>query len=262
MKIIHLSDLHFGTQRPLVLQKLQAALSAIQPDLVVVSGDLTQRALEDEFMQARAFLDALNVPFLAVPGNHDIPTYNLFSRFFTPYKQYKNHIDGDLCPVYQTNEALIVGLNSTRPAVPHWNWANGAVSAAQCERLKQVFADHPPAYWNICVLHHPLCFDVAQTPLNVKVFGRTRALQALAHVRADIVLTGHTHHAGITLQQSGVSPGDKIIHVGASTALSSRVRTQSNGFNLIELSGLELRILTFSYDQDDFRIVDSFEITK
>lgn len=262
MKIIHISDLHFGTQRPNVVKTLLSSIEDIGADLIIVSGDLTQRALREEFVEARAFLDALNVPFLSVPGNHDIPAYNVFSRFFTPYKQYQEHISDDLCPVFQNNEALIVGVNTARRAVPHWNWANGAISTAQCKEIERVFTENPPAHWNICVMHHPLCFDVAKSPLKVAVFGRDKALKTLAKTGVDIVLTGHTHHAGINLQQSGVVPGDKILHVGASTALSSRVREQNNGFNLIELAGQDLRILTFSHDDNEFRVVDSFEITK
>ncbi len=262
MKIVHLSDLHFGTEKDEVEEYLLSALSLLEPDLVIISGDFTQTARYEEFQEARAFLDALNVPYLCVPGNHDIPAYNLFERFFAPYRRYKKYISDELCPVFQNNEVLITGLNSARRALLHWNWANGAVSKRQCRRLQSIFKSNAPAQWNICFLHHPVFFDTANSPLKVTVFGRDTFLKSLAESDVDIVLTGHTHHAGVAMQQSGITAGNKIIHIGASTALSTRLRKQANGFNLLHLRADQVEIFTYSLEEGGFKEVDRITIAK
>ena len=65
--LAHVTDVHFGRDEPGTIEALLAALNEIRPQLVVVGGDLTQRARAGQFRRARAFLDALEAPWLAVP---------------------------------------------------------------------------------------------------------------------------------------------------------------------------------------------------
>ena len=112
--LAHLSDLHFGRVHAPVLEPLRRALAAIGPDLVVVSGDLTQRARAEQFREARAFLDSLPFPRLVVPGNHDIPLYNVVKRFAAPLRDYRRIVSRELCPVFEDDEVVVVGLNTAR----------------------------------------------------------------------------------------------------------------------------------------------------
>src|SRR5690242_8777714 len=98
--ILHLSDLHFGRTDPALIDPLLAAAREIAPDVVVVSGDLTQRARRAEFAAARAFLDALPSPQIVIPGNHDVPLYDVFSRFFRRLDRYQRTITEDLEPFF------------------------------------------------------------------------------------------------------------------------------------------------------------------
>ena len=96
--LVHLSDLHFGRIDPQLLEPLATKIKEINPDVVAVSGDLTQRARSHQFREARVFLDTLPKPQIVVPGNHDVPLYNVFSRFFSPLDKYRRYITEDLRP--------------------------------------------------------------------------------------------------------------------------------------------------------------------
>src|SRR6266550_2681089 len=112
--LVHLSDLHFGRVDEQIIEPLISAVTEINPDLVAVSGDLTQRARSRQFRDARAFLNALPQPQIVVPGNHDVPLHNVFTRFLRPLDKYKRHITGDLHPTYVDDEIVVVGVNTAR----------------------------------------------------------------------------------------------------------------------------------------------------
>ncbi|QBQ55617.1 metallophosphoesterase family protein [Nitrosococcus wardiae] len=247
MKLIHLSDLHFGAETPEIVQQLKYAITGILPDIIIVSGDLTQTGSTQEFEAAKNFLDGFPAATFCVPGNHDIPRYDLWERFIDPYKKYKRHIDENLCPVHERNDVIIAGLNSARPILPHWNWANGAISSAQLKDLKNVY-NQSLAKRRVCVFHHPI-HEALNTPVDTVVFGAKKALRALHKLKVDLVLTGHAHHASVT------ALGDvyhKTTYLSASTALSSRLREQENRFNWVEIDQDKLVIQIYTYNGDAF----------
>lgn len=250
MKIIHLSDLHFGRDLKDVGQNLLYQIETIQPDLVIISGDFTQLATTDEFINARDFIKALPVPYFCVPGNHDIPAVNLFARMFHPYQKYKKYIDEDLNPDIENTDVMIAGINSARRILPHWNWANGAVSNQQRMRLHNFFSDANKHKWRICVLHHPI-HKVNEMPISVTVFGRKRALSLMNKLNIDLVLTGHVHYPSVSTHGN---EKHQTVFVSASTALSSRKRGgQENGFNVISLSDKTLDVALYTFQNGQFQ---------
>lgn len=262
MKIIHLSDLHFGTHQGEIVKITMESVRRHAPDLIIISGDFTQIANTKEFKQAKDFLDSLETPFFCVPGNHDVPQRNVIERFFNPYKKYKTYIHGDLCPEFANEDIILAGLNSARRALPHWNWANGALSPAQLKRLEHAFHRQKPESqsrrWRICTFHHPI-HKIQDLPIDVTVFGAKAALQSIQDLKVDLVLTGHVHHASIT------SRGDEnhqCIYLSASTAMSSRLRGQENGYNLITLDNDHMIIEIFSLGDNGFYKTQSFEKIK
>ncbi len=241
MKILHLSDAHFGRQDEGPLEALMQSFENLKPDLAVISGDLTQVASHNEFAQARDFLKRLPCPWLAVPGNHDMPGANVLERLFMPYARYKQYITPDLMPVQEFPDAIVAGLNSARPVMPHWNWANGVLSRKQFRHLAKVMA--PAAgRWRVAVFHHPI-HKMEDSPLSVKVFGGRRALGAITDLKIDLVLTGHVHHASAVT----VGEGPRTTFLSASTSLSSRLRGQENGFNFVTLAPQNMAIQIFKY---------------
>ena len=138
--IAHLSDIHFGRVDPEVVEALIETLTAMSPDLVAVSGDLTQRARSGQFRVARRFIDRLPRPLLVVPGNHDVPLFNLAARFIAPFGGYRRHIQDDLEPVFEGDGFIAVGLNSARNFPFH---GGGRLNEAQVVRAAERLASAP-----------------------------------------------------------------------------------------------------------------------
>ncbi len=253
MRLVHISDLHFGAVVPDLPDALRSAIMEARPDLVAVSGDLTMRGLKEEFQEARAFLDSIPFPKVVVPGNHDVPTLAWGERFFTPFKRYRTYITPDLAPCMEFEQAIIAGLNSARGALPHWNWANGRLSRGQFAKLAQQLGE-ADGRWRICVFHHPI-HKIEDSPLDVTVFGGKRAMKELARLKVDLVLTGHVHHAAITTLGT---PDHHTVYLSASTALSNRLRVQENGFNLITLGRGSFVISHYLYKDGTFSLSNSF----
>ncbi len=252
MRIIHLSDLHFGTETPALVQSLSNHMRETPADLLIVSGDLTQIASNREFAQARDFLNNCGLPVFCVPGNHDIPRYDFWERMSDPYRRYRRYISPDLEPVLETPQACIAGINTARRILPHWNWAHGAVSAAQLTKLRKTYED-TQALVRICVMHHP-AHKIADGNFKTIVYGGVRALAELGAMKVDLVLTGHVHHAAATLVEYG---DHHTMFLSASTALSRRIRKSANGYNVITIDGPALHIQMFSYQDNNFSLLNT-----
>ncbi|HKY44416.1 MAG TPA: metallophosphoesterase family protein [Pyrinomonadaceae bacterium] len=229
--IVHLSDLHFGRVNPLLIDPLIRIVSEIKPDLVAISGDLTQRARSHQFQQARSFLDALPQPQIVVPGNHDIPLHNIFARFFEPLTKYKRYITDDLQPTYQDREMVIIGVNTARSLV----FKGGRINQSQVGRLRQKFCSYGSEVVKVVVTHHP--FDLPEGHDERHLVGRAKmAMTGLAECGADLFLAGHLHisHTGHTKRYK--ISGHSALVVQAGTATSTRERGEANSFNLLRIA--------------------------
>jgi len=243
--IVHLSDIHFGRVDPRLVAPLVRAIHEIAPDLVAVSGDLTQRARRSQFQQARAFLDQLPFPALVVPGNHDVPLFNVAGRFLNPYGSYLRYISGDLEPVHEDEELIAVGLNSARALPFH---GGGRLNAAQVlrasARLKSARADAV----KIVVTHHP--FDLPAGHGDEHLIGRSDiAMRELAAGGADVFLAGHLHvsHVGHSAERYQIA-GHSALVVQAGT-LSTRARGELNTFNVLRLDRPRITVERYSWDE-------------
>src|SRR3989304_4029862 len=140
--IVHLSDLHFGRLDARIIAPLVERITSIHPDLIAVSGDLPQRARRRQFQQASAFLDRLPFPKIVVPGNHDVPAFNMAARIFDPFGGYRRWISPDLEPAYIDNEVAMIGLNSARALIIG---GRGRLSMAQIDAAAPRLRPRPPA---------------------------------------------------------------------------------------------------------------------
>ena len=243
--IVHLSDVHFGRVDDRLVVPLIATIRTIAPDLVAVSGDLTQRARRLQFLQARAFLDQLPLPKLVVPGNHDVPLYNIAARFLDPFGGYRRYIARDLEPVYEDEEIIAVGINSARSLPFHGGGRlNGAQVARAAERLRAA----PAHAVRIVVTHHP--FDLPAGHGDQHLIGRSdMAMQQLAAAGADVFLAGHLHvsHVGRSAERYRIA-GHSALVVQAGT-LSTRARGESNTLNVLRLERPRIAIERVSWDE-------------
>jgi len=230
-KLLHISDPHFGTAQPPVMEALFELAQAQRPEVLVLSGDITQRARASQFRQARAFCDRLAIPrMLALPGNHDIPLFNPFQRLLTPYARYLRAFGPELESCLQTPWLRVIGVNTTR----RWRHKNGEVSAGQIERVVADLRKAEPAQLRVVVVHQPVHVLRAEDEHD-RLRGWEAAVRAWADAGADIVMGGHIHLPYVSELSSCVAGlGRRLWCVQAGTALSSRVRWEApNSVNLL-----------------------------
>lgn len=231
--VVHLSDLHFGRVDPAILPPLLELIRNTGPDLVAVSGDLTQRARTREYEAARKFLDAIPFRQIVVPGNHDVPLHNLFSRFFRKLDNYQRHISTDLEPWFVDDEIAVAGVNTARALT----WKDGRINHHQLAKIRERFESVPPERVKIVVTHHP--FDLPEGVVGDRVVGRSRlAMETLAECRVDLLLGGHFHRAatGYTTARYRIENYSALI-VASGTSTSTRGRGQPNSLNVIRING-------------------------
>jgi predicted phosphodiesterase len=244
--ILHFSDIHFGgPQAPNWAEAILAKIEALKPTVVAVSGDLTQRARTAQFREARSFLGRISAPLIVVPGNHDVPLWNVFDRFLSPLEKYKKWITNDLNPTYEDGEIIVMGLDTTRSLTIK----GGVIARDDLQAVKERLCLLPSDNLKALVAHHPLVqppgFEHEDTVGGVK-----RALKLFAECRIDMVLTGHLHESHITLHQQD---GHRILLVQAGTAASLRGRGSErlkNSFNLIETGEQEIKVTSYLYSGD------------
>jgi 3',5'-cyclic AMP phosphodiesterase CpdA len=224
--LLQISDPHFGTEQPVVTQALLALAQQQRPDLLVLSGDITQRARPAQFKAARAFMDRLEAPMVVVPGNHDISLLNMWARLRRPYAAHIAAFGADLEPVQTTHDLMVVGVNTTRP----WRHKHGEVSAQQIERAARLLEDATVGQLRVVVVHQPIAVARPQDTPNL-LRGHAPALKRWAAAGADIVMGGHIHLPYVMALQGLARP---MWVVQAGTAVSSRVRRGvPNSVNLL-----------------------------
>lgn len=222
----------------------------MQPSLIVISGDLVQRAREHLFRAARAFLDRLPAPWLVVPGNHDIPAYNLLARFTTPFHNYRRFISDELEPFLYDGEIAVLGLNTARSLV--LNFSHGRVNRHQIDHLHRMFQGVPPHAFKVVVTHHPF-LPPADSP-GTRLVGRARlALPALEACGVNLLLAGHLHrgyNGDIAAHHQEI---ERSILVGqAATATSTRLRNEPNSYSLITIDPPRVQFEEREWDGSGF----------
>ena len=243
--IVHLSDLHFGRSDPQLVDPLIKTIRDLDPDLIAVSGDLTQRARSHEFQEARAFLDSLPQPKIVVPGNHDVPLYNIYHRFLRPLDKFRRYITDDLHPTHADDQMIVIGVSTARSLVVK----GGRINQEQLAHVQEKFCALPDEVFKILVTHHP--FDLPSGYDDRDLVGRAQmAMAGLAECGADVFLAGHLHvsHTGNTAKRYNIQ-GHSALVVQAGTAISTRGRGEANSFNLIRLQHPEIVVERFGWDR-------------
>jgi 3',5'-cyclic AMP phosphodiesterase CpdA len=239
--IVHLSDLHFGRVDPALLAPLHAAVHALHPDVVVVSGDLTQRARRAQFEAARDFLQQLPAPRIVVPGNHDVPLYDVARRFLAPLARFRRYIEPDPAPWFADEGIAVLGINSARSLT----FKGGRINREQVAHVARRFASVPQTVMRVLVTHHP--FELPDTEETSDRIGRAAmALDAFAECGVDLLLSGHLHRTHLAGMEAIGGHGALSVHAG--TATSTRGRGEANSFNAIAVEPGCVRVGAWTWD--------------
>ncbi|ETX27526.1 metallophosphoesterase family protein [Roseivivax isoporae] len=232
-RLVHISDLHFGRDRPELAGPLAQFVNDADADLVVVSGDLTQRARPRQFRAARAFLDRLKAPVLTVPGNHDTPLDNVAVRLLWPWRRFRRHIARTLEPVHAADDCVVAGINTADPHA----WQRGRLRTGAVDRLgSRLRGPDADGKLGVVVMHHPP--EHAPGDAKQPMRGVATRLGRLAEQGADIILCGHLHVWRVT----PVRAAQGLLMVQAGTGLSTRGRGEPNDLNVLDIDGPRVRV--------------------
>ncbi len=258
--LLHCSDVHFGPKhhRPRVSAGLLDLIAARRPDLVVVSGDLTERAKPAQFRAAREFLGRIQAPTLAVPGNHDVPMYRLLfmERIFAPFHAYRTHFSADLEPMYRDEEMLVIGVNSAF----NWTLKGGRITLCRLRELGELLAGAPAHLVKVVVVHHPLIPPPGAGSRDVLRHAR-RAMDLFSAAGVDLVLSGHMHQAYTGSSEEGRYPRGRrpvlVVHSGTTTTSRGRGgERQRNTCNWIRIDGRTISVLPYAWEPALGRFVE------
>lgn len=231
-KILHLSDLHFGKINEEVLNDLKTYIDQHHDiDLIILTGDLTQRAKKEEFESAKLFLESLRRPIFIIPGNHDVPLYNIFLRFFFPYKKFCHFLGSYAQKYFENDRMALYGVWSTNK----FSVSEGRLSGSELQNLQNKFKEIPRHKWRIIASHHDI------NPHKHK--------DALVEIGPHLILSGHVHQSSVV----ELIPNAYPLLVSAGTSTSTRTRKEVNSFNVITLKHNQLVIETFLKDNQGFK---------
>jgi 3',5'-cyclic AMP phosphodiesterase CpdA len=258
VRIAHLSDLHFGAHDERLVAAVEERLDKAKPDLVVISGDFTQRARTEQFKEARRFLERLKGAgheVLGVPGNHDVPLYDMLRRFLSPLSRYRRYIDDTLCPYHELSGAAVLGINTARSLTVK----DGRINEEQVAFIRESFARTGRDTVRILVTHHPMfALPVGEGPELGEAIGRQEmALRAVAEAGVDLLLAGHNHRASTHHARDLVTDAGSALVVQAGTATSTRLRDEEQSFNLLEIVKGQATVAVQTWDGDSFRSRDT-----
>ncbi len=247
--ILHISDLHFGKINSNVLNSLLTLINTQKVNCVVVTGDLTQRARSHQFLAALEFLKKVEAPVLSVPGNHDVPLYNLIQRFFSPFRKYNKYIKPFSTSIYKDDDMIIAGITTNNI----YSIKEGKISKKGIQVLEEIFTKDAPQPIRIIACHHPVFKNTNN--LNIKKL-QDRALTLNPHM----ILSGHDHQSSVEFIDLENKKFPLLVNAG--TATSSRTRKEANSVNLIEINFPEFIIKNYIFEESKFELknTEKFEM--
>ncbi len=250
--LAHISDLHFGRLDDPVAEALLEDLHQSDPDLIVVSGDVTQHASHREYREVRDYLKRFPTPPLIVPGNHDLPGWNLPERFLAPTARFRHYIEDDPFPYRESGNIAVLGVDTTRPHGWYFDWSRGRMSLQQIRKIYHTFQNRSSDRLNVVVTHHPFLHPPDGEFRHI-VKGPGDILRTLADGGVDLLLAGHFHKAYSDLAVGRHPEARDLVVAQTSTTTSVRLRDEPNSYNWFEYEDGRLRVTIQAWTRDGFR---------
>jgi 3',5'-cyclic AMP phosphodiesterase CpdA len=272
MKILHVSDLHFGAHNQFLESSLLARVQSIQPDLIVCTGDLANQPEKQLLTQALDYLnqlqqhcspnsdaDADRPRLVVVPGNHDYRESGFLWRpFGNPYAKI---LDAQATDVYLERENIwIFGFDS---AAEGGVGGNGYISDQdikafheRCDYLNRTNPRFPRSFKIAAVHHHPFPVnsDYSEATRWLIMNNSGRFLSAVLFRRVDLVLHGHEHHQAQARVSSSLGANDHqttIVSLGTTLLKGAR---DGNWFGVVEVDPSNVRVDFYSAIGDTFKL--------
>lgn len=261
--LIHISDLHFGREDARIAEALLNDIAGQRPDVVAISGDFTQRARRRQFRAAREWLRRLPVPTVSVPGNHDIPLYDLARRALRPLDRFRRYITAEDMPLFHDEEIAVLGINTARSLA----WKEGRISLDQIRAIRDRLCEVPDRVFKVLVTHHPFIPpppEVAMGGRAPKLVGRVDlALRSIESCGIELLLAGHLH-LGYSGDVAGhhIEVERSILVAQAGTAMSDRRRGEPNGYNLIRIDPPHLELTVRAWQGTGFDVSKTTDYVK
>lgn len=232
--LLHISDVHFGPPHlPRVAQGVLDFVAELEPEVVVLSGDLTQRAKPRQFRQARGFVDRIPVPTIVVPGNHDVPLYRFWERLFSPFGCYRRHFSPELEPRYRDDGLLIVGINTAY----NWTLKEGRIKLRRLLEVGEALRRVPESVFKVVVAHHHL-IPPPNFGTQTVLANAFDAMDLFSEVGVDLILSGHLHQSYIGNSEEFYPRGRPpvvVVHSGTTTSNRGRAgERERNSCNWIQ----------------------------
>lgn len=261
MKLLHISDLHWGKKlSPSFAYKIKEFSKKEKVDYILVSGDLTQRAKKREFISVKRYLDSLEVPYIAIPGNHDVPLYPIHLRFFAPFLRYKKYFNPDLEPEIITKNFCVFGLCSAHNLTS----SEGRIKKKQIAKLRKKLMRTSPSQILIILIHHPLIYaDPADRDRTI--WGSPLLIDLFREIPPDLILSGHYHNRFFYNLRDFYPKLKKDTYIiFSSTSTTERGRKKESGktgFNVIEISE-DIKIDRFISFDENFLNIETIILKK
>jgi 3',5'-cyclic AMP phosphodiesterase CpdA len=255
-RLLHLSDLHFGAHDDDLVEAVERRANELKPDLIVISGDFTQRARTEQFREACHFLEHLRDcghEVLGVPGNHDVPLYDVLRRFLSPLARYRRFIDESLCPFVELPGVAVLGINTARSLT----FKDGRINKDQVQFIRETFSRTPSDAVRVLVTHHPLLALEVGGEVERAIHRQEMALDAVEESGVDMLLAGHNHHASSQDASDLVTRAGGVLLVQAGTATSTRVREQEQSFNVIDIDHGNVTVTVWGWTGHSFDAKDA-----
>lgn len=251
--ILHFADIHFGVEDRDALAKLDATIDRLEPDVSVISGDITQTGSEEEFHRAARWIEGLNGPKIITAGNHDTPMFGIVDRVIKPFDRYADYIDPLDAGIYEDDQVIIQSMNTARGVQMKLDWSVGVVDLDELDARIARFGESDWHKLRLLNVHHPFIYP-PESPLQKITDNGPEGLKRLADGHCDIVLSGHVHVPFVVERKPG---GSELLSVSSGT-LSTRRRDNNPAFNHIAIDDDELIITMIEFDGEGFRRSEAF----
>ncbi|CAL1690129.1 3',5'-cyclic adenosine monophosphate phosphodiesterase CpdA [Brevundimonas subvibrioides] len=257
-RLLQFSDVHFGVEHPHACAAALEYAHATPTDLILITGDITQKGLPDEFAAAGEWIRAMPTPRFVIVGNHDVPYYSLGARLFRPWKAFEDATghpahDGE----FVSDNVMVRGVVTARGWQARANWSKGVIDLDQTRRAAEALRQAPVGALRILACHHPL-IEMIGTPMTGDVKRGDAAAEIFAEAGVDLITTGHVHVPfAIPIDLS-----DRCSYAVGCGTLSKRERGTPPSFNQIEWTAHEIVVTAIAWDGQAFKPAQSWRLPR